>query len=171
MGFIIAILMMAGTLRAQPDPILTCRNRAAALTNTLMADTSAQRRGGLDNGNDIVVWKAKLSNGHVITGSCEVSPQTGRVLRLGTDQDSGDVNRAYRMTPRDAERICRREARARFSPGNGLLGAVFQPNSSSNSTYRVEWKWESMAGTVRKGDCEIDSATGSIKEFNASRGW
>ena len=125
MGLLIAILIMIGTLAAQPDPVLTCRIRASALTNTVVANTSAERHGGLDNGNDMVLWKAKLSNGHIVSGYCEASPKTGRVVRLGTDQDSGDIKRAYRITQDEAERICQREARARFSPGNVLPDAVF----------------------------------------------
>jgi hypothetical protein len=171
MAFVIPTLITVGILPAQPDPVLSCRRRASDFANTVLADTSAQRRGGLSNGNDMVLWKAKLSNGHNITGFCEVSPQTGRVVRLGADQDSGDVNRAYRMTPGDAEKICAREARARFSPGNGMIDAVFQPNSSSKSIYRVGWRWDSMAGAVRKGRCEIDSATGQVRGFHANLGW
>ena len=171
MTFAIPVLITVGTLPAQPDPVLSCRRRASDLTNTLLAQTSAERRGGLNNGNDMVLWKARLSNGHNLTGFCEVSPQTGRVVRLGADQDSADINRAYRMTPSDAEKICQREARARFSPGNGLLDAVFQPNTSSKSTYRVEWRLNSMAGTARKGHCEIDSGTGRIRKFDANLGW
>ena len=159
------------TLAAQPDPVLSCRIRASAFTNALFADTSAERRGGLNNGDDMVLWKARLANGRALTGYCEVRPQTGRVVRLEMDQDASDVNRAYRMTPGEAEKICQREARARFSPGNGLLQAAFLPNTSSKSTYRVEWRWNSMAGTVRKGRCEIDSATGRIRDFSANLGW
>jgi hypothetical protein len=28
-----------------------------------------------------------------------------------------------------------------------------------------------MAGTIRKGRCEIDSATGQIRKFDVSLGW
>jgi len=171
MGFVIVILIMVGTLAAQPDPVAACRIRASGFTNTVIASTSAQRRGGLENGNDMVLWKATLSNGHIVTGYCETNPRTGRVVRLGADQDSADLRRAYRMTPEEAERICQREARARFSPGNGLLNAAFLANTSSKSTYRVEWQYGSMAGTTRKGRCEIDTATGRIKKFDASLGW
>jgi hypothetical protein len=171
MAYALGGLITAGTLVAQPDAVSSCRWRASALTNTPVSATSAVRRGGLSNGNDMVLWKAKLANGHIVTGFCEVSPPTGRVVMLGTDQDAGGVNRSFRMTPGEAERICQREARARFSPGNGLLDAVFLPNTSTRSTYRVEWRWNSMAGTIRKGRCEIDSATGALREFHASIGW
>jgi hypothetical protein len=136
-----------------------------------MADTAAQRHGGLDNGNDIILWKARLSNNHVVSGFCEASPQTGRIVRIGIGQDSGDVKRTYRMTPDDAERVCRSEARERFSPGNALISAAFLPNTSTRSTYRVEWRYDSMAGPIRKGRCEIDSTTGRIRKFETSLGW
>ena len=169
MGLAIAILLMVGTLAAQPDPVVTCRLRASALTNTVIANTSAERRGGLPNGNVMVLWKAKLSNGHVVSGSCEASPKTGRVVRLG--EDSVDTKRAYRITPGEAERICQREARARFSPGNVLPDAVFLTRTSTKSTYRVGWEYGSIAGTIRKGRCDIDSATGRISRFDVSDGW
>ena len=171
MGLVIAVLLMVGTLAAQPDPVVTCRLRASALTNTVIANTSAERRGGLANGNVMVLWKAKLSNGHIVSGSCEASPQTGRVVRLGTDEDSGDIKRVYRITPAEAERICQREARARFSPGNVLPYAVFLTRTSTKSTYEVGWQYGSMAGTIRKGRCDIDSATGRISKFDVSHGW
>ena len=171
MAFAIATVIRVGMLRAQPDPVLSCRRQASGLVNTMFADTSAERRGGLSNGNDMVLWKAKLSDGHHLTGFCEVNPQTGRVVRLGSDQDSGDVNRAYRMTPAEAEKICAREARARFSPGNGMIDAIFQPNSSSKSVYQVGWRWDTVSGAVRKGRCEIDSATGRVRGFHANLGW
>ena len=166
----IAALLMATPLTAQGDPLIRCRKRASILINAAIPNTSAQRRGGSANGNEIILWKAKLANGHIVSGFCEASPQTGRIVRLGTDQDS-DVNRAYRMTPGDAERICQREARARFSPGNGLINASFLPNTSTESTYRVGWWYGSLAGLVRKGRCEIDSATGSLLKFRATDGW
>jgi hypothetical protein len=53
-----------------------------------VANTSAQRRGGLDNGDDIILWKAKLSNGRIVGGLCVASPLTGRIVRLGTDQET-----------------------------------------------------------------------------------
>lgn len=167
-GFLTAVLILTGTLAAQPDPVLSCRIRASALTNTVVANTDAERHGGLDNGNDMVLWKAKLSNGRMVKGYCETSPRTGRVVRLGSDHDSGDIKRAYRITHDEAERICQREARARFSPGNGLLSAEFLTSLSSRSTYRVEWWYGSMAATIRKGNCEIDSATGRIRDFSAT---
>jgi hypothetical protein len=171
MGLVIAVLLMVGTLAAQPDPVVTCRLQASALTNTVIANTSAERRGGLANGNVMVLWKAKLSNGHIVSGSCEASPQTGRVVRLGTDQDSGDIKRVYRITPGEAERICQREARARFSPGNVLPYAVFLTRTSTKTTYEVGWQYGSIAGTIRKGRCDIDSATGRISKFDVSHGW
>jgi hypothetical protein len=170
-GLVIAILLLVGTLAAQPDPVVTCRIRASALTNTVIANTSAERRGGLANGDVMVVWKAKLSNSHIVGGSCEASPQTGRVVWLRTDEDSGDIKRAYRISPGEAERICQREARARFSPGNVLPDAVFLPRTSTKSMYRVGWQYGSMAGTIRKGRCDIDSATGRISKFDVSHGW
>ena len=84
-------------------------------------------------------------------------------------QPMGDLNRAYKITRDDAERICEKEARARFSPGNGLIGASLSDHSKS--TYTVEWGEPSMAGTVRKGRCEIDSYSGHIRKFKASVGW
>jgi hypothetical protein len=75
------------------------------------------------------------------------------------------------MTPGDAEQICAREARARFSPGNGMIDATFHPNSSTKSIYRVGWRWDSLHGAIRKGRCEIDSFTGSLRKFDANYGW
>jgi len=171
LGLIIAVLVMAGTLSAQSDSVCNCRSRVAALTNVAFGNTSAHRRGGLPNGNDMILWKAKLSDGSMVTGLCEASPQSGRIVRLQADQDTAGINRAYRLTPGDAQRICAREARARFSPGNGMIGAFFLRNTSTRSTYRVEWRQDSMGGTIRQGNCEIDSATGRLRKFDANAGW
>ena len=170
LDFMIAVVLMAAPLTAQSDPIWNCRERASNLTNATMADTSAHLRGGLDNGDDIILWKARLSNGHIVGGLCVANPLTGRIVRFGTDQDSG-IHRAYRMTPDDAERVCQREARENFSPGNVLIDAEFLPNTSTKSIYRVGWRYYSMGGTIRKGHCEIDSATGSIRKFDADLSW
>jgi hypothetical protein len=171
MGGLSALLAIAGTVSAQPDPILSCSRRASALINVGASAIRAHRRGGLNNGDDIILWEATLSNGQAVSGFCEVSPSNGRVVRLGTDRDSADVKRVYRLTPDDAERLCGREARARFNPGDGSIDAAFLPNTSSKSTYRVEWRYSSMRGTIRKGRCEIDSSTGYIRKFNANSGW
>jgi hypothetical protein len=165
------ILITAGTLAAQPDPRFSCRERVSAFTHSVMANTSAERRGGLGNGDDMVLWKAKQPNGQLVTGFCEVIPSTGRVVRFGADQDSGEIKRTYKLTPGDAERICAREARATFSPGNGHLDAEFQTHISTKATYRVGWHYASMAGTIRSGSCEIDSATGHMRRFDANMTW
>jgi hypothetical protein len=157
----------------KPDPLLTCRRRAAALVNAVMDGVSAQRRGGLQNGNDIILWNAKLTSGGSISGFCESNPRSGRVVRMGSSEnDSGNINRKYRMTPIDAEKVCQREARARFSPGNGLIGAVFLQNISTKNTYHVEWQYNALAGRpIRTGTCEIDPFSGHIREFHANSGW
>jgi hypothetical protein len=138
-----------------------------------MEGVSAQRRGGLPNGNDIILWTAWLADGQKVSGFCEASPRDGRVVRLGsTENDSGNIKRVYRMTPIEAEKVCQREARARFSPGNGLIGAYFLRNISTNSTYRVEWQYNALAGRpLRTGRCEIDPFTGHVREFHATSGW
>jgi hypothetical protein len=171
MGLVIGILLMVGTLAAQPDPVVTCRLQASALTNTVIANTSAVRRGGLANGNVVVLWKAKLSNGHVVSGSCQASPLTGRVVRLGTDEDSGDLKRAHRITRNEAERICQREARARFNPGNVLPYAVFLTRTSTDSTYQVGWEYGALTGITRRGRCDIDTATGRVSKFDMDHRW
>jgi hypothetical protein len=171
LAFPIAVLVITGTLAAQSDPISNCRSRAAVLSNTVFWNTTAERRGGLPNGNDMILWKAKLSDNQIVTGFCVANPQTGRIVRLGADQDSEGLKRAYRILPAEAERACATEARARFSPGNGMLYAFFLPNTSTKSTYRVEWRYGNMAGTIRTGHCEIDPFTGTIREFNANLGW
>jgi hypothetical protein len=171
-GCTIAVLIITRPLTAQPpDPSLTCIRRASALTNVVMPHITGRRRGGLANGNDIIWWSAKLPNNQTVSGFCEVNPPTGRVVKLGTDRNSRDVTRTYKMSPDDAERVCEREARARFNPGDGLIVATFQPNSSTNSTYRVGWHYNSMARTIRKGRCEIDSSTGHIRKFVAGLDW
>ena len=168
MACVIAVLAVEGTLWAQPDPILNCRKRASGLINATMANTIAQRRGGLANGDDLILWKATLSNSHVVSGFCEARPQTGRIVRLGTDQ--ADINRRYKVSRDDADRICQREARARFSPGNGLLGAASLSSAPIGSIYTVDWRYFNMAGTIRRGRCKIDSHTGEIRDFEASLG-
>lgn len=171
MDFTLAVFVMTGTLAAQ-DPLFACRSRAAVLANVPSSGISAQRRGGLANGNDIILWAAKLANGKTVTGFCEANPRNGRIVRLDTDQgDSKAVNRTYRITPADAERVCQREARARFSPGNGMIGATFLENISTNSTYRVGWQYNNLARTIRTGQCVIDSATGTIRRFKSSISW
>ena len=166
-GAVMAALVIAATLRAQPDPVLSCRERASALIDAALDDISGQRRGG----DDVILWKAKLPGGQVLSGFCEANPRTGRIVMLGTHQDPGGINRAFPMTPDDAERVCQREARARFSPGNGMVYATFLVNTSTKSIYRVEWRYPSTAGTIRKGRCEIDSATGRIRKFDVSSVW
>jgi hypothetical protein len=167
-----AVFVLAGTLAAQPDPSYDCRRRAAVLANTPFKNMTAKRRGGLANGNVMVWWNAKLANGKSITGFCEADPQTGRTVRMGIDQsDWGSVNRKFRITPEDAERVCRIEARARFSPGNGELSAFFLPNTSTKHTYRVEWRYSSITRTIREGRCEVDSDTGLLRSFDANNGW
>src|SRR5262249_52949195 len=140
--------------------------------NTPVNRITAKRRGGRDNGNYIVWWDATLASGRKESGFCETNPLTGRVVRLATDQkDMSGVNRTYRITPEDAGRICQREARERFSPGNGELEATFKRNVSTKDTYRLEWRYDSLAWTIRKGHCEIDSATGLVRKFDANNGW
>jgi hypothetical protein len=144
----------------------------AVLINAAEAGISVQRRGGLNNGNYILWWNAKLANGRALSGFCEASPQDGRIVRLGTNQtDSGNINRRYRITPDDAERICQREARVRFSPGNGEVNGLFQWGLSTKSAYRVEWRYDRTTRTIRKGWCEIDSYTGGLRKFHAGDGW
>jgi hypothetical protein len=171
---VLSVLVLTARLAAQPgpgpdpDPLLECQSRASVLTNAAIAGVSVRLRGGLDNGNYIIWWDAKLASGRTVSGFCEASPLNGRTVRLGiTQTDWGGANRKYRITPGDAERVCRTEARARFSPGNGLINAMFLQNISTKSIYKVEWWY----GTNRKGRCEIDSSTGLIREFNASVVW
>jgi hypothetical protein len=170
MTLIPAALILAGTLAAQPDPFLNCRSHASVLTNSAILRFRAQQHGTLDNGNFMIWWDAKLANGRTVSGFCEASTLDGRIVRLGTNQ-TDSMNRTYKITADDAERVCAREARARFSPGNGEIGARLQQNISSKSTYRVEWRYESLARTIRKGWCEIDSSTGHIRQFHANSGW
>jgi hypothetical protein len=160
------VMAMAGTLSTQPDRILNCRKRASVLINATLANTIAQRRGAFANGDDLILWKATLSSSHAVSGFCEARPQTGVIVRLGTDQ--ADINRKYKITRDEAERICQREARARFSPGDGLLGAVSQSSSPIGSTYTVDWRYLNLAGTIRRGRCTIDSHTGQIRDFEVS---
>jgi murein L,D-transpeptidase YcbB/YkuD len=136
-GCILTILVTGGTLAAQSDPILNCRKRASIFSNVAMADTSAERRGRLYNGNDIILWIARLSSSHTVTGFCEASPQTRRILRLGTDQE--DINRISQITPVDVGRVCQREARARFRPGKAPLAATeeYQRTLDALDRYRV----------------------------------
>jgi len=77
----------------------------------------------------------------------------------------------WRMTPVDAEKICQREARARFSPGNGEISGVFLPTISTRDTYRVAWRYYDRGWTIRKGQCDIDSMTGHLRKFKANDGW
>jgi hypothetical protein len=168
-AFATASWITVGILPAQPDPVFNCRIRASELINTPWTDVSAQWRSAPSKGDDTILWKAKLANRNTATGFCEVHPQTGRVVRLGADHDSAYFN--HPMTPADAESSCRREARAQFSPGNGLMDAVFLPNTSTKSVFRVSWRLNSMAGAIRKGRCEIDTATGKIREFHTSDSW
>jgi hypothetical protein len=174
----LALFVLTGTLRAQfypnPNPVLDCMRRASVLTNTPMASISARLRGGRDNGNDVIWWDARQSNGRIVSGFCEAGPRDGRTVRLGINQkDSGNANRVYRITPGDAERVCRKEARARFSPGNGLISAMVQRNISTKSTYLVEWWYPSpsLVGTIRDGRCEVDSSTGILLNFDVSNSW
>ena len=167
-----AALVLASTLAGQPDPIYDCRRRAAVETNTSLNGIHAKQRGGLDNGNVVLLWEAKLANGRTVNGFCEASSQTGRIVRLGIDQpDRESINRGYRITPDEAQRICQREARARFSPGNGELGARWLPNTSTKDTYRLQWRMDSAGSRIRSGWCEVDSATGHIRKFHANDGW
>ncbi len=169
---VIGVLVLAGTLAAQPDPVVGCRNRVSVAVNAPVSGISAVKRGVLDNGNYIIWWDAKLAGARTVSGFCEANPLTGRIVGLGTDRtDSKSGIRAYRITPVDAERVCRRVARERFSPGNSLVDATFLEHVSTKSTYKVEWRYNSLDHTVRKGRCDIDSSTGRILEFHADSGW
>ena len=130
------------------------------------------KRGGLDNGNHIIWWDVNLAGARTVSGFCEANPLTGRIVGLGTDlMDSRGGIRAYRITPLDAERVCQRVARERFSPGNGLFDAPFLRNVSTKSTYKVEWRYNSLDRTIRKGRCDIDSSTGRVLKFHRISGW
>jgi hypothetical protein len=171
-GAAIGVLVMAGTLAAQPDPLVTCRNRASVLANVPPGGVAVQKRGGLDNGNYIIWWDAKWNSSRTVKGFCEANPLTGRIVRMGTSQtDSMSGIRQFRITLDDAERVCQREARARFSPGNGLLGARVVENLSTKDTYRVAWEYNILARPIRRGRCEIDSSTGSLLSIHADRVW
>jgi hypothetical protein len=164
------VLILAGTLAAQPDPVGNCRNRVSEAVNAPISGITAAKRGGLENGNIIIWWDAKLAGARKVSGFCEANPLTGRIVSLGTDVTDSKSGRAYRITPVDAERICRRLARQRFSPG-GLVEASFLPHVSTKSTYRVDWRYNSMDRALRKGSCEIDSSTGRVLEFHADIDW
>jgi hypothetical protein len=171
-NLILALVALAGTMMAQPDPVTECRKRVSVQNNMPVKGIKAQRRGGLQNGNILIWWDGKLVNGQALSGFCEANPLTGRIVRLGNNQgDWQGAGRKYRITPDDAELVCQREARARFSPGNGAIGARFQPNISTKSTLWVEWEYNSLARTIRKGRCEIDSWSGNIRKFEANNGW
>jgi hypothetical protein len=171
-SFLVAVLTLVGRLSAQPDPVCVCRGRVSVAINTKINNVSAHRRGGLANGDYMILWDAKLANGRTMSGYCEVNPLSGRVVRFGTSEaDWGGVNRAYRLTPEEAEGVCRRAARARFSPGNAELSAEFLENMSTEKTYKLEWQNASVGRTIRKGRCEIDSATGHVLKLKASDGW
>jgi hypothetical protein len=171
-GAVICVLVLAGTLAAQPDPLVGCRSRVSVAVNAPLSGINAVKRGGLDNGNYIIWWDAKLAGARTVSGFCEANPLTGRIVRLGTDlTDSKGGIRTYRITPVDAERVCQRVAREIFSPGNGLLDASFLRHISTKSTYKVEWRYSSLDRTIRKGRCDIDSSTGRILNFHADVGW
>jgi len=170
-GFTFALFVLPANLSAQADPIEECQSRASVLVNADPGVISAWWRGGVDNGDYIILWTARLANGRALNGFCEANPRTGRIVRLGTSQADASINRSYRLTPEDAEQVCVREARARFGPGNGEIGAIFQEHVSTKATYWVEWRYDNLARTVRKGRCEIDSATGRIRKFEAKTGW
>jgi hypothetical protein len=171
-GAVIGFLAMAGTLAAQPDLLFNCRNRVSVAVNVPVSRINVMKRGSLDNGNSVIWWDAKVTNSHTVNGFCEVNPLTGRTVRLETSgADSKDGVWRYRITPQDAERVCQREARERFSPGNGMLEASFLRNMSSKSTYRVAWQYGSVSRMIRKGRCDIDSSTGTLVKIHADTGW
>jgi hypothetical protein len=171
-GAMIGVLVMAGTLAAQPDPLLDCLDRAAVAVNVPVPGISVLRRSVLDNGNYMIWWDAKLTASHTVSGFCEANPITGRIVRLGPNRaDSKDGVRPYPITRDDAERVCQKEARERFSPGNGMLEARILRHMSTKSTYRVAWQYNSLYRTIRKGRCDIDSSTGSVVKFYTDSGW
>jgi hypothetical protein len=164
-------VVAAGTLAAQPDPVYECRKRVAMHVNAPQNGVIAARRGAFPNGNYAIWWDAQLANGGMVKGFCEASSQTGQVVRFGTGQDKTALERTYRLTPEDAERICRREARARFDPGNGEIVGIFLDGISTKNTYRVQWRYDRTSRTIRTGRCDIDSYTGFIRKFRANDGW
>ena len=148
-GAVIGVLALAGTLAAQPDPIGACRNRVSVAVNAPVSGIHAVKRGGLDNGNYIIWWDAKLAGARTVSGFCEANPLTGRIVRLGPDvADSNGGIRAYRITPVDAERVCRQVARETFNPGGGMFDASFLRNVSTKRTYKVEWQYHSLESHV-----------------------
>lgn len=171
-GAAIGFLAMAGTLAAQPDPLFNCGNRVSVAVNVPRSRISLMKRGVLDNGNYVIWWDAKVTNSYTAKGFCEVHPLTGRTVRLETSRgDSKEGVWRYRITPHDAVRVCQREARERFSPGNGMLEASFLRNVSNKSTYRVAWQYGSVSRMIRKGRCDIDSLTGTLLRIHAETGW
>ena len=171
-GAVIGALVMAGTLVAQPDPVYDCLDKAAVAANVPVAGISVLKRSVQNNGNYIIWWDAKLTASHTVNGFCEANPLSGRIVRVGTNRvDLKDGVRPYRITRDDAERVCQKEARERFAPGNSLLEARILPHMSTKSTYRVAWQYNSLARTIRKGRCDIDSSTGTVLKFHADSGW
>lgn len=169
---ILVILALAGTLAAQPDPTDACLTRVSAAVNVPVDGTGVLKTGGLENGNYVIWWIAKPAGSHKVNGFCEVNPLNGRVVRLETGRmDSKTDIRPYRITPDDAERVCQTAARERFSPGNALLEARAMPNTSSKSTYRVAWQYNVLDRPIRRGRCEIDSATGAVLKVHSDVSW
>jgi len=169
---VIGVLVMARTLAAQPDLLLNCRDQVSVAVNVPAAGIRVQMRGVLNNGNYIIWWDAKMTVSHTLSGFCEASPVTGRISRLETNRaDPKEGIRPYRITPDDAERVCQKEARERFSPGNGLLEARFLRHTSTKSTYRVAWEYNLFSRRMRKGRCDIDSSTGTVLKIHVDNGW
>jgi hypothetical protein len=95
-GCVIAVLIAAGTLSAQPDPVLNCRKRAAALINATVANTSARQRGGLDSGDVIILWQANLPNNHVVAGFCEARPTSFSTSAVSSARNMSSTQRMPR---------------------------------------------------------------------------
>src|SRR5215510_6397386 len=78
-GFVWIAFVPWHPLTAQSDPLLDCRKQAAIMTSVDISNVTAQFRGAVDNGNQIIWWDSRLASGHIASGFCEASAANGKI--------------------------------------------------------------------------------------------
>jgi hypothetical protein len=134
-----------------------------------MSEINARRDQELDNGNALLVWDARLGKGRNLRGSCEADARTGRIVRFETSPEGDAGNQRGMISPQDAEGACQREAQRRFRADASEIKVTL--NGDKRSSHFVEWVYTAQGRTVAKGWCEIDPASGSIRDFEPGAGW
>lgn len=73
-----------------------------------------------------------------------------------------------RMSPNEAERICRNEVQSRLNARGNDVDVIYQPEDSNRNNYHVDWRVNSRNNSTR-GTCDVDD-NGRVRQFRNSGG-